>query len=226
MTETRTEVEQLREIVALHDIRYEVRPHEDVVKLEDQAERVKNGFDLELHGTHDHGHTSLTSGCEHCAATYSDLRRIADIRTFSDASEEELVRLAAAVESNSEHPIAAGVLRTAEERGISVPEARDFEAITGKGVQAQVEGQTIRILSPGAIEREGLATSKHDATALASQGKTLAYVVRGDDVLGLLALADTLRPESKEAVEILHRQGITVIILTGDKKEVADWVAY
>lgn len=78
MTETRTEAEQLREIVALHDIRYEVRPHEDVVRLEDQAERVKNGFDLELHGTHDHGHTSLTPGCEHCAGTYTDLRRIAE----------------------------------------------------------------------------------------------------------------------------------------------------
>ena len=150
---------------------------------------------------------------------------VTDVRVFADASEEELIRLAAAVEANSEHPIAGGVLRTAEERGITVPEARDFEAITGKGVQAQVEGHTVRILSPGAIEREGLETPEHDATALASQGKTLAYVVRGDEVLGLLALADTIRPESKEAVEVLHQRGIKVIILTGDKKEVADWVA-
>jgi Cu2+-exporting ATPase len=150
---------------------------------------------------------------------------VTDVRVFADASEEELIRLAAAVEANSEHPIAGGVLRTAEERGITVPEARDFEAITGKGVQAQVEGHTVRILSPGAIEREGLEPPEHDATALASQGKTLAYVVRGDEVLGLLALADTIRPESKEAVEVLHQRGIKVIILTGDKKEVADWVA-
>lgn len=150
---------------------------------------------------------------------------VTDVRVFADASEEELIRLAAAVEANSEHPIAAGVLRTAEERGIAVPEARDFEAITGKGVQAQVEGHSVRILSPGVIEREDLKTPEHDATALASQGKTLAYVVRGDKVLGLLALADTIRPESKEAVEVLHQRGIKVIILTGDKKEVADWVA-
>jgi len=150
---------------------------------------------------------------------------VTDLLTFAEVLEEELIRLAAAVESNSEHPIAAGVLRTAEERGIGVPEARDFEAITGKGVQARVDGQAIRILSPGAVEREGLETPEHDATALASQGKTLAYVIRGDEVLGLLALADTIRPESKEAVEILHQRGIKVIILTGDKKEVADWVA-
>jgi Cu2+-exporting ATPase len=106
-----------------------------------------------------------------------------------------------------------------------VPEVRDFEAITGKGVQAQVEGQPIRILSLGAVERDNLNTPEHDAAALASQGKTLAYVVRGDEVLGMLALADTIRPESKEAVEVLHQRGIKVIILTGDKKEVADWVA-
>ena len=106
-----------------------------------------------------------------------------------------------------------------------MPEARDFEAITGKGVEAQVDGQVIRIPSPGAVEREGLETPEHNATALASQGKTLAHVIHGEEVLGLLALADTIRPESKEAVEILHQRGIKVIILTGDKKEGADWVA-
>jgi len=150
---------------------------------------------------------------------------VTDVRAYSETSGDEVIRLAAAVESNSEHPIAAGVLRSAEERGVSVPEAADFEAITGKGVQARVDGGTVRILSPGALDQEGLAGPEDDAADLARQGKTLAYVVRGNNVLGLLALADTIRPESKEAVAILHERGIRVIMLTGDKRETAEWVA-
>lgn len=78
MTRTGTEIEQLREIVELHDVRYEVRPHEDVVKFKNVAERVKTGFDLELYGTHDHGLSNLTPGCESCLETYRQLRRIAE----------------------------------------------------------------------------------------------------------------------------------------------------
>ena len=78
MTETSSTVDQLRQIIALHDVRYEVRAHEDVVGVGDRAERVKTGFDLELYGTHDHGHSSLTPGCERCTATYRDLRQVAE----------------------------------------------------------------------------------------------------------------------------------------------------
>ena len=151
---------------------------------------------------------------------------VTDIRTFEkDASEEELLRLSAAVESNSEHPIAAGILRSAEERKLEIPAAEDFEAVTGKGVRAKVEGQEIRVLSPGAVGSERLNLPGDDAARLAEQGKTLAYIVRNRKVLGLLALADRIRPESKEAIRTLHDRGIGAMMLTGDKREVAEWVA-
>lgn len=150
---------------------------------------------------------------------------VTDVRTFGDVSEDEVLRLAASVESGSEHPIAAGVLRSAEERGLDVPRAEDFEAITGRGVRANVNGAEIRVVSPKALGTDGLEAPEDDAVELARQGKTLTYVVRDQQVAGLLALADRIRPESKEAVEILHKRGISAMMLTGDKREVAEWVA-
>ena len=154
---------------------------------------------------------------------------VTDVLAFGDVQEDELVRLAAAVEASSEHPIAAGVVRSAEKRSLAVPAAQDFEAITGRGVRAVVEGRVIRILSPGALAAEGLASGGERAAALSRQGKTVVYVVRGDEgaaeVLGALALADVIRASSKEAVRMLHEMGIDVVMLTGDKREVAEWVA-
>ncbi|MDX1548200.1 MAG: heavy metal translocating P-type ATPase, partial [Rhodothermales bacterium] len=150
---------------------------------------------------------------------------VTDVLTFGGISEDDLLRLAAAVEAGSEHPIAAGVVRSATDRELDVPRAEEFEAITGKGVRATVEGQEIRILSPGAIEAEGLALPVHEGEKLGRQGKTVVYVVRGAEVIGALALADVIRASSKEAVETLHAMGIDVVMLTGDKREVAEWVA-
>jgi P-type Cu2+ transporter len=150
---------------------------------------------------------------------------VTDIHTFGDAAEDEILRLAAAVEGHSEHPIAQGVLRTAEDRGISVPEAKGFEAITGQGVRAEVEDRSVRVLSPGAIRAEGLSEPDGEGERFAGQGKTLAYVVQDETPLGLIALADTIRPESKESVEILRSRGIRTLMLTGDNRQTAEWVA-
>ncbi len=150
---------------------------------------------------------------------------VTDIRLFGSLSESALLAMAAAVERGSEHPIAAGVLLTARERELTIPEATGFEAITGKGVQATVEGASIRLLSANALTAENIAVPEHDGNKLARQGKSLVYVVRDGQAEGLLALADTIRPESREAVRRLHKQGMEVIILTGDKQEVAEWVA-
>lgn len=154
---------------------------------------------------------------------------VTDVLQFTDISEEDLLRLAAAVEKGSEHPIAAGVLHSAKERDITVPSAHNFEAITGKGVQAEVEGHLIRILSPGALEREGLLLPEHAADELGRQGKTVVYIARSDvrntQVIGALALADVIRASSKEAIKTLHALGVEAVMLTGDKQEVADYVA-
>ena len=148
---------------------------------------------------------------------------VTDVLTF-EGEEDEVLRLAAAVEQHSEHPIAAGILREAEDRGIDVPDAADFEAITGKGVRAMVENTEVRVLSPGAAEEE-TDLPEHDAATLQEQGKTVVYVVRDGVALGALALADIIREESREAIQTLHDLGIDVVMLTGDNERVARWVA-
>jgi len=149
---------------------------------------------------------------------------ITDIKTFNDeTSEDQLLALAAAAEADSEHPIAAGIIRTAQKRGIEIPRAQNFEALTGKGVKATVDGEEVQVLSPrGASE---FSLPSHAADTLLSQAKTLAYVIQDGTPIGLLALADTIRAESQEAIAMLHESGIRALMLTGDKKEAAEWVA-
>lgn len=154
---------------------------------------------------------------------------VTNVLTFADDDENEVLRLAASVEQGSEHPIATGVLHTAKERALSVPEALHFEAITGKGVQAEVEGRLVRVLSPSALAREGILLPEHAVDDLGRQGKTVVYVVKREDgtdrAIGALALADVIRSSSKEAVRMLHDMGVEAVMLTGDKQEVADYVA-
>jgi Cu2+-exporting ATPase len=150
---------------------------------------------------------------------------VTDIRLFGSLSESALLGLAAAVERGSEHPVATGVILTARERELTIPDSTGFEAITGKGVQATVDGSLVRLLSASALGADGVDLPEHDGNELARQGKTLVYVIRDGKAEGLLALADTIRPESREAVRQLHAQGMDVIVLTGDKREVAEWVA-
>ena len=149
---------------------------------------------------------------------------VTDLLVFDADGEDEVLRQAAAVEQSSEHPIAAGILREAEDRGLDVPDADDFEAITGKGVRATVDGTEVRVLSPGAAADE-TTLPEHDAATLQEQGKTVVYVVRGGVALGALALADVIRKESREAIQTLHDLGIDVVMLTGDNERVARWVA-
>ena len=149
---------------------------------------------------------------------------VTDVLVFAAEGEDDVVRTAAAVEQDSEHPIAAGILRAAEDRALDRPEASDFEALTGRGVRATVDATEVRVLSPEAA-RDEVELPAHDAESLQNQGKTVVYVVRDGVALGALALADVIREESREAIQTLHDLGIDVVMLTGDNKRVADWVA-
>jgi len=149
---------------------------------------------------------------------------VTDVIVFSGSGEDDVIRQAAAVEQLSEHPIAAGIVRAAEDRSLSLPEASNFEALTGKGVRATVDGREVRVLSPGAARDAG-DLPDHDAASLGEQGKTVVYVLNDGTPLGALALADVIRPESKEAIQTLHDLGIDVVMLTGDNERVAQWVA-
>ncbi len=150
---------------------------------------------------------------------------VSDVVALSDLAEEDVLRLAAAVESRSEHPIAAGIVAAARERGIEIPEPQDVRAIPGRGVEGTLEGKTIRVVSPSYLAEQGHDPDDPRVKELAAQGKTVVYLVVDDVPVGAIALADLIRPESREAVERLKGMGIKVLMLTGDAEEVAKWVA-
>lgn len=147
---------------------------------------------------------------------------VTDTLVFQDGlSEEELLRLAAAVEQHSEHPIARGIVEAVKQPLA----ADDFQAIPGKGARARVNGQEVLVVSPGYLREHGIAIQDPRVNALAEQGKTVVFVVRDGQVAGAIALADVIRPESREAVRQLKQMGLQVMMLTGDNRRVAAWVA-
>ena len=148
---------------------------------------------------------------------------VAEIVAVEGTSQEELLGLAAAVESASEHPIARAIVTQAQDRGIALAKATKFDALAGRGVTATVGGRTVTVSSARDVdvptELEGRATE------LGAGGATVVFVSGEGTVLGLIALADTIRPESREAVEALRKRGVRVAMLTGDSTAVGEWVA-
>ncbi|HSE05672.1 MAG TPA: copper-translocating P-type ATPase [Methylomirabilota bacterium] len=150
---------------------------------------------------------------------------VTDVITLGARGEAELLRLAASLESQSEHPIAAGIVRGAEERKIEFPAPTDFRAIPGKGAEAAVEGARVKVVSPGYLKAAGLRVDDARVREVAEQGKTVVYVLVEDRLEGAVALADIIRPESQEALGRLKAMGIKAMMLTGDATAVARWVA-
>ncbi len=154
--------------------------------------------------------------------------RVVETTVAGGSSEESALRVAASVESESEHPIARGILKTAEERGIDVPPVADFRSITGKGVAASVEGTDYHMGGPALLEAEDAEVSSvlQDAADRAAQrGQAAIYLLRGGRALAVFAVADGIREESREAINALHERGVQVAMLTGDAQAVADAVA-
>src|SRR5919108_720510 len=152
---------------------------------------------------------------------------VTDIVPLDGLSEDAVLRLAAALESRSEHPIAAGIVRAATERRVSYPAPENFVAIPGKGARGTVDGAAVEVVSPGYVRGQGLGGRDQGerVQALAGQGKTVVYVVVDRKVIGAIALADIIRPESRDALRRLNVLGIKPIMLTGDSAAVARWVA-
>jgi len=136
--------------------------------------------------------------------------------------EKELLRLAAGLEQNSEHPIATGILKKAQEMNIPIPKADGFKAMTGQGVEAQLEGRSIRVVSPGYLRERGISSPDPEQE---DAGETRVFVLINNKPAGYIALADKVRPESAEAIRILHEQGIKSVLLTGDNRKVAESVS-
>ncbi len=150
---------------------------------------------------------------------------VSDIVLLADGEENEELSIAAAAESQSEHPIAHGIVAEAKDRAVIVPKATEVSNITGEGIVAQVEGQDVRIVSPGHLARQGSAIVHDSLKRLEGQGKTVVVLVRNGEPRALFALADIVRPESKEAIAELKSLGISSIMLTGDAEGVAKAVS-
>ncbi len=146
---------------------------------------------------------------------------VTDVLTFTqDRNGKELLLLAASVEAHSEHPIAKGIAAAVPD---PVP-VTDFKAIPGKGAQGMVQGKKVLVVSPGYLRENNLVVSDARIQELSSQGKTVVFVVMDGRVRGAIALADIIRPESKQAVARLRQMGIKAMMLTGDNRKVAQWV--
>ena len=150
---------------------------------------------------------------------------VTDIVSESGYTDEELLQLAAAIEQNSEHPIAAGIVASAKQKGVSIGQVSDFESITGKGIQGTMDGKKVNVVSPGYVNSNGLSYNQNQFNRLSEEGKTVVFVLVEDQLAGMIALADIVRETAKEAVAALKAKGIHSIMLTGDNQKVADWVA-
>jgi len=146
------------------------------------------------------------------------------VETAGSHTEDELLALAAAAENDSEHPLAKAIVRAAEKREVSIPSASDFTSSPALGVTATVNGHMVSVGGPGMLERHG-ATELAVVDAWREQGAIILHVLMDDEVVGALALADEIRPESQRAVDALHELGITVVMITGDAEAVAQSVA-
>ncbi len=144
-----------------------------------------------------------------------------------EMGEEELLRLAASAEQGSEHPLGEAIVAEARERGLGLEEAEHFEAIPGLGVQARVDGYSLLLGNLALMEQWGLDTNGLGprAEALSSEGKTPMLVSVDQRVAGIIAVADTVKPEAKEAIEQLLRLGLEVVMLTGDNHRTAQAIA-
>jgi Cu2+-exporting ATPase len=154
--------------------------------------------------------------------------RVVEMAAAEGTSEEEALRLAASVEAGSEHPIARGIVKTAEERSLELTTAEGFRSITGKGVAATINGTEYHMGGPALLKEESAEVPeplRRAADAAAARGQAAIYLLREAKVLAIFAVADAIRPESREAIEALHDRGITVAMLTGDAQAVADAVA-
>ncbi|HEX6261805.1 MAG TPA: heavy metal translocating P-type ATPase [Actinomycetota bacterium] len=154
--------------------------------------------------------------------------RVVDMAAADGSSEEDMLRVAASVESESEHPIARGILRTAEDRGLEVPPAEGFRALTGRGVAASVDGTEYHLGGPALLQAEDARVPEHlekAASAAADRGQAAIYLLGDGEAMAVFAVADAIREESREAIRALHEAGIEVAMLTGDAQAVADAVA-
>ncbi len=154
--------------------------------------------------------------------------RVVDVVTDGSMTANDALRIASAIERDSEHTIAKGIVKSAEEQALSVPKAERFQAIPGHGVTAVVEGQQFYVGGPAMLNSLGLspeAAVREAADRAAARGQASIYLLTSNSAVAAFTVADAVRPESREAIQRLHEQQIEVVMLTGDARAVAETVA-
>jgi len=140
----------------------------------------------------------------------------------NEYDEKEILKYAASLESESEHPIAQGIVKSSNDKY----ELKDFNSIPGKGAEGKVNGKDVKVVSPGYLEENKIEIKqKEKIEQLSRQGKTVVFLLVDNKLTGAITLADIIREESKEAIKQLKEVGIKPMMLTGDNKQVAKWVA-
>lgn len=140
----------------------------------------------------------------------------------NDFDGKEIIRLASGLEQNSEHPIATGILQQAKDLSISIPSPQNFNAITGKGVEARIDNIQVKVVSPSYLKEKSI---EYPQNFKSDAAETIVFVLVNDQVAGYIALSDSIRPESKDAIRTLHENNIKSVLLTGDNKQVAESVS-
>lgn len=139
----------------------------------------------------------------------------------SNYSEKNVLKYTASLESFSEHPIAKGVMRSAKETF----KVEDFRSLPGKGIHGKIGSKKVEVVSPGYLKEKNMPVSNEDIEKLLSEGKTIIFLLVDEEVVGAIALADIIRKESKQAIKQFKDMGIQCMMITGDRKEVAEWVS-
>jgi Cu+-exporting ATPase len=149
------------------------------------------------------------------------------IQVKDEISEDSILQIAASVEKNSEHPLAQAIVNKAKEENVEFSEVKDFQAIPGQGVSAQIQGKKVLLGTRKLMADNNLppAVIEEKMISLEEQGKTAMILAFDNEILGIIAVADTLKDYSKEAVEILHKMGKKAAILTGDNERVGKAIA-
>jgi Cu+-exporting ATPase len=144
------------------------------------------------------------------------------------ASEDELVRLVASAERSSEHPLGQAIVAAAEQRGLVSSEPSEFDSITGRGLRAQVEGRRLLVGTRRLLQEEGIDPNplEGEAQRLEAEGKTAIFAALDDRPAGVLAVADTVKPDSLVAIAALQRLGLEVVMITGDNRRTAEAIAH
>jgi Cu+-exporting ATPase len=153
--------------------------------------------------------------------------KVTDVITVPPSSQEEVLRLAASAERSSEHPLAEAIVKAASEKKLTLSPASDFNAVPGHGVEASVEGKKLLLGNLKLIKDRGLSLNglEEEANRLWEKGKTVMFLGIESRVVGIIALADTLKPDAKKAIEALHKMGADVVMLTGDNRRTGEAIA-